>query len=292
MNGTTEIPPPETAHTALNVLSYHLLIESGRNRIYSGKPSGEDVTEIQAADAVILPQGGKESLYRLARQYCTHVFPNYDAFFSYPGKTGQATLFKMVKVPHPHTLIFENLACFAERGKDIRTYPFVFKFAWGGEGNNVFFVQSEPELDTCLDLAKKWEGQGKKGFVIQEYIPSAGRSLRVVVIGSRFISYWRTHQDQNSFYSNISRGAEIDKDNDPDLQEDAVRELKKFCERTKINLAGFDFLFDSRQKKPTPLFLEINYFFRCHGLGGTDRYFELLVGAVNEWLAGIKTDGP
>jgi hypothetical protein len=160
--------------------------------------------------------------------------------------------------------------------------------AWGGEGNNVFFVQSVPELDTCLDLAGKWEGQGKKGFVIQEYIPSAGRSLRVVVIGSRFISYWRTHQDQNSFYSNISRGAEIDKDNDPDLQEAAVRELKKFCERTKINLAGFDFLFDSRQKKPKPLFLEINYFFRCHGLGGTDRYFELLVEAVNEWLAEIN----
>ena len=288
MNGKTEIKIPKPAHALLNVLSYHLLIEAGRNRVYSGKPSKDDVAAIQEADAVILPQGGKKPLYRLARRYCAHVFPNYDAFFSYPGKTGQAALFKKLKVPHPDTLIFENLACFAERGKDIRTYPFVFKFAWGGEGNNVFFVQSVLELDTCLDLAKKWEGQGKRGFVIQEYIPSAGRSLRVVVIGSRFISYWRTHHDQNSFYSNVSRGAEIDKDNDPDLQEAAVRELKKFCERTKINLAGFDFLFDSRQKKPGPLFLEINYFFRCHGLGGTDRYFLLLVEAVNEWLAGIK----
>jgi len=292
MNGTTKIKPPETAHTPLNVLSYHLLIEAGRNRVYSGKPSEDDVAAIQKSDAVILPQSGKKSLYRLARQYCTHVFPNYDAFFSYPGKTGQAALFKKMKVRYPETLIFESLSCFAETESDVPPYPFVFKFAWGGEGNNVFFVQSVPELDTCLDLAEKWEGQGKKGFVIQEYIPSASRSLRVVVMGSRFISYWRTHHDQNSFYSNISRGAEIDKDNDPDLQEAAVRELKKFCERTKINLAGFDFLFDSRQKKPKPLFLEINYFFRCHGLGGTDRYFELLVGAVNEWLAGIKADGP
>ena len=290
MNGKTKIKKPKTAHTPLNVLSYHLLIEAGRNRVYSGKPADDDVAAIQEADAVILPQGGKKSLYHLARQNCDHVFPNYDAFFSYPGKTGQAALFQKLKVSHPDTLIFENLACFAKTGEDIPPYPFVFKFAWGGEGNNVFFVQSVQELDTCLDLAKKWEGQGKRGFVIQEYIPSAGRSLRVVVIGNRFISYWRTHHDQNNFYSNISRGAEINKDADPDLQESAVRELKKFCDKTKINLAGFDFLFDSRQKKPEPLFLEINYFFRCHGLGGTDRYFQLLVEAVKEWLAAIKAD--
>ena len=271
----------------LNVLSYHLLLETNNNRL----PTRVDKSEIRAikkADAVILPQGCKKELYEAARTHCPHVFPNYDAFFQYPGKTGQITLFQKFRVHHPATLVFNDLASFEKNAASFSpSFPLVCKFSWGGEGKNVFLLEKTDDLTASLELAKKYEDAGKRGFILQEYIPARGRSLRVVVMADKFVSYWRCHRNGEGFYSNLARGAIIDRDFRPGMQEAAIRELKKFCGLTKINLAGFDFLFADDDNPPTPLFLEINYFFRCHGLGGPDGYLELLTQAVREWLKRI-----
>jgi len=87
---------------------------------------------------------------------------------------------------------------------------------------------------------------------------------------------------------NVIRGATIDHDLFPHLQEKAVRELKKFCSRCGVNLAGFDFLFSTEDENPQPLFLEINYAFRTKGLGGPDKYLELLTRGIRAWLEEIK----
>jgi ribosomal protein S6--L-glutamate ligase len=273
----------------LNVLSYHLLLETNNNRPGAVVDASE-IAAMKKADAIILPQGCKKELYQAARRHCSHVFPDYDAFYRFPGKTGQIDLFQQFKVPHPASLVFATLASFKQQSSvDLLNYPVVFKFSWGGEGRNVFLLENEDQLNKCLQLSAKYEKEEKRGFIIQEYIPVNGRSLRVVVMADKFISYWRCHEKENNFYSNLARGAVIDRYSEPEMQEAAIRELKKFCAQSKINLAGFDFIFDPRQARPVPLFLEINYFFRCHGLGGPDGYLQLLVKAVREWLSRINS---
>lgn len=273
----------------MNVLSFHLLIEADQNRIVWGSPpSTEDRKAIQSADAVILPQGCRESLYRAARRHCTHVFPNYDVFFQYPGKTGQDAFFKKMALPHPETKSFHSLSQFTRTSHSF-IYPFVFKFSWGGGGNNVFLIKSAEDLAQCLEKAREWEYQDKKGFLLQEYVPTGGRSLRVVVIGNNFYSYWRQALD-GGFYTNLAKGAFIEHESSPELQEKAVSVLRDVCWKTGINLAGFDFLFSTDEPENIPLFLEINVCFRCKGLGGVDTYNRLLEQGIREWLAQISQE--
>lgn len=271
----------------MKVLSFHLLIEAEHNRIASRNGfSSEDKKAMEAADAVILPQGCRKSLYRTARRHCAHVFPNYDVVYQYPGKTGQGTFFKEMALPHPKTNIFPTLNHFRERPHTF-PYPFVFKFSWGGEGKNVFLINSAEDLARCLEKAVEWEHQDRKGFLLQEYIPTGGRSLRVVVIGNSYYSYWREGRD-GGFYTNLAKGAVIERDASPELQDKAVRMLRNVCRKTGINLAGFDFLFSIEDPQKTPLFLEINVCFRCKGLGGVDAYHRLLEKGIKAWLKEIS----
>lgn len=266
----------------MNTLSYHPCIEAGHNRVFGKSLSEDDEKALKAADAVILPQPSKETLYLAANRFCDHVFPNYDAYFAYPGKTGQHALFKKMGVSYPVTFSFQSVSTFTSLPSSL-TYPVVFKFSWGGEGSNVFLVNSPSDLQQCLDKAVIWEARNKKGFVLQEYIDTGGRSLRVVVIGSSFYSYWR-QAEKGSFYTNLAKGAVINSSAFPDLQKRARNSLFSFCQQTKINLAGFDFLFRENDPEAEPLFLEINFCFRCRGLGGVDRYHLLLEQGIKNWL--------
>ena len=272
------------------ILSYHPCFEANKNILCAGRePSADDLTAIKAAHAVILPQGCYRSLYEMAHNNCRHVFPNLDARFQYPGKIGQVRLFQEKNVPHPRTETYMNLDTFAEHyGGGSETpafdFPFVFKFDWGGEGYQVYLIQSLSEFQDILQTAGDYENSGHFGFIIQEYISCNNRSLRVVVIGQSVISYWRVQSNTRSFCSNLTRGAVIDAHSDPDLQALAVKRVKAFCSRTGINLAGFDLLFSSRRKSRPPLFLEINYYFGRRGLGGSERFYEILVMEIEKWL--------
>ncbi|KPA19756.1 RimK domain-containing protein ATP-grasp [Candidatus Magnetomorum sp. HK-1] len=270
-------------------LSFHPMIEADKNILCAGREPGKaDRKAIQNARAVILPQGCRKSLYQMASKHCKYVFPNYDALFQYPGKTGQIKLFQKWGVPHPLTFVFESVDEYLHRDyseKSTIKFPCVFKFSWGGEGHTVFYVDSEIMLNQLIDRAVEFEKTGQFGFIIQEYIPCQGRSLRVVVINKTLTAYWRVHTD--SFYSNIARGATIDYDSDPHLIEQAKTAMIDFCEKTHINLAGFDFLF--HEKNCLPLFLEINYFFGRKGLGGAETYYKMLVTEIKDWLKMVDT---
>jgi len=275
------------------ILSYHPCFEADKNILCAGRePSADDLTAIKAAHAVILPQGCYRSLYEMAHNNCRHVFPNLDSRFQYPGKIGQVRLFQEKNVPHPRTETYMNLDTFAEHyGEGTETpafdFPFVFKFDWGGEGYQVYLIRSVSEFKDILQTARNYEDSGHTGFLIQEYIPSNNRSLRVVVIGQTLISYWRVQSNTRSFCSNLTRGAVIDAHSDPDLQALAVKRVKAFCSRTGINLAGFDLLFSSRSKSRPPLFLEINYYFGRRGLGGSERFYEILIAEIEKWIDSI-----
>jgi ribosomal protein S6--L-glutamate ligase len=275
------------------ILSFHPLYTADHNLLCAGRdPGAEEFQAIQAASAVVLPQGCRRSLYVMARNSCSHVFPNYDVRFRYPDKFGQIRLFREMSVPHPKTKIFTRKDLDGSVYKDLLkhspfNFPFVFKFDWGGEGETVFLVDSVRTFERILKRAISYEKTGQYGFLLQEYIPSEARSLRVVVIHQRFISYWRVQEGKNDFYTNLKKGAKIDKQTDPMLQAAGVSAAKDLCRKTNINLAGFDFLFSEAARQQgmiEPLFLEINYFFGRKGLGGSDAYYKMLNEEIDNWV--------
>jgi ribosomal protein S6--L-glutamate ligase len=279
------------------ILSFHPLYEADKNITCAGRePNAEDLAAVQAAAAVVLPQGCYQSLYEMARANCRHVFPNYDARFRYPDKIGQIKLFREFNMAHPATEIFSNLALFHQgfknrTSKDSLKFPFVFKLDWGGEGETVFLIESEDDLSRILHKTAEFEKSGQSGFLLQEYIATRSRSLRVVVIGQRIISYWRIQEDEGGFYTNLGKGAIIDADGEPALQQKAVALVKQICHKTNINLAGLDVIFSAEIDDPDPMLLEINYFFGRRGLGGSEAYYQILLGAIQSWIAGLGLVG-
>lgn len=275
------------------ILSFHPCFEADENRLCAGRlPDESDLALIRSAEAVVLPQGCSRELYQMVSRNCTRHFPDYTARFAYPGKLGQARLFQETGASHPDTKIFERLTDYFEAcQKDpgfLPSYPFVLKMDWGGEGDNVHLIASSDELEHRLGQVKAYEVTGQHGFLIQQYVPSGFRSLRVVVMYRNYLSYWRSFDQPGNFCASLSRGARMDRVSDPELQAAAVQAVREFCDKTQINLAGFDMLFSSEEKQPVPLFLEINYFFGRQGIGGSEAYYSLLVEQINRWIADQK----
>jgi ribosomal protein S6--L-glutamate ligase len=265
------------------ILSYHPIFVGDENRLCAGRePDAADRDAMTAAAAVILPQGAYRSLYEMARAHCAHVFPGQDPRFSHPGKTGQARLFAAAGVPHPHTQVFATLADLAAHHPP-RPFPFVLKLDWGGEGRNVIAIDSSDAWSSALERVRRCEATGQFGFVVQEMIPAAGRALRVALIGRRAVAYWRVRPDAG-FAANLAHGARIDRDSDPRLIAAGVAAARRFCTCENIDLAGLDFLFREGQEAPEPLFLEINWIFGRQGLGGSQRFYEILAEEIHAWL--------
>ena len=279
------------------ILSFHPCIEGDRNITCAGRsPDGEDLKAIKAAHAVILSQGCSRILYEMASNHCVHVFPNYDGKFRYPGKIGQIELFRKNKAPHPKTETIRDINAYTGRygGKPPEgdfSYPLVFKFPWGGEGESVHLIRSADEFDRMIQKASAYERNGPKGFLLQEYIPASGRTLRVVVVGQTIVSYWRVQDKKDRFYSSLAKGAVVDAVSGSIRRTAAERAVKRFCSETGINLAGFDLIFstlsETEKDRQKPLFLEINYFFGRKGLGGSEKFYALLQSEVEEWLSGL-----
>jgi ribosomal protein S6--L-glutamate ligase len=278
------------------IVSFHPMFEADKNIICAGRePDADDLAAVKAAEAVILPQGCRQSLYEMARDNCRHVFPDYETRFKYPGKIGQVRLFQESGTAHPHTETYRTLNDFRRRYgdglKDIAfELPCVFKFDWGGEGETVFLINTRQDLKTVLQKAADFERSGQKGFLLQEYVPTEGRTLRVAVIGRTLISYWRIQENADNFLSSVSRGARIDSVLEPERQDGARGLVKNLCKKTGINLAGFDVIFAPVRESIKPLMLEINYFFGRRGLGGSDAFYEILTREIHNWLSDVLSE--
>ena len=283
------------------ILSFHPLFTADRQIICAGRAPGPDERKaISAATAVILPQACRQDLYEMVRENCALYFPNYDARFAYPGKTGQHLLFQRAGVSHPRTISFSDTLAFKRQCRRIPDdlpfgFPCVFKFDWGGEGETVYPVDSESRLEEFLVTASAFEQTGQSGFLLQEMIPTGNRSLRVAVIGRRCVAYWRVQPNRRKWCANLANGGQIDFIADPELRAAAVSAVRNFCRFTRIDLAGFDLLFPEGAASATPFFLEINYFFGRRGLGGSEAYYCILFQEMNSWLCrngleAIRTD--
>lgn len=277
------------------ILSFHPCFTADQNRLCAGRrPDRSDRDAIQAAKAVILPQGCPQSLYAMARENCPHVFPNYDTRFKYPGKTGQTRLFQRMQIPYPPSAAFNDVARYNRLNKQGELpagldFPVVFKFDWGGEGKMIYLIRNRDDLAKQLKKAAQYEKSNQKGFILQTVVPTAGRVLRVVRIGQLNRAYWRIAKKPDQFCVNLASGATIDHEASPHLQKKALMLIEQFCHRTGVNLAGFDLIFNTKAPRATPLLLEINYFFGRKGLGGSYAYLELLTQQLRQWLSELES---
>lgn len=277
------------------ILSFHPCFSGDKYINPGGRAlTGADIDAIRKASAVILPQACRWDLYEAATRHCAHVFPDLSTRFQYPGKTGQIELFRKAEIPHPQSRIFANTREFYSQADAAPLpvtpkRPAVVKFDWCDEGSGVFLARNQEALAQILADAGRAETTGQEGFVIQEYVPTEW-VLRVVVIYRELIAYWRVGNADRDFRINLSRGADIDHDAYPALQQKGIDAVTGFCDRTGINLAGFDLLFSSMDTESIALFLEINYYFGRTGIGGSEAYYDILTKAIHKWLNDIKTN--
>jgi len=123
--------------------------------------------------------------------------------------------------------------------------------------------------------------------VTQHFISSGGNVLRAVIMGNQILTYWKRPAKAGQIITTIRKGALIDHEWRPELQEKGKKQARVLSKRTGINLAAVDFVFPLSETAPEPLFLEINYYFGRRGLGGMDAYYQLLFRAIQDWLEGI-----
>jgi ribosomal protein S6--L-glutamate ligase len=220
------------------ILSYHPIIEAHRNIICAGRePNAQDLAAIRQADAVILHQGCYPSLYRMVRGNSPHWFPNMDVRFDFPGKCGQARLFERLDLPRPPTSCYATVEAY-RRSPWPGPFPAVVKLDWGGEGDTVYKVTSTAGLAEALGVVERFEASGHFGFLVQQYIPSSHRVVRVAVVGTQLFSYWRIQPEGAPFGTAVSKGARIDAAADPPLQAAAERRCAGFATRPAFNWPG------------------------------------------------------
>jgi ribosomal protein S6--L-glutamate ligase len=271
------------------ILSFHPCFTADRQIILADRAlNDQDRSLILEAGFILLPQTCTQDLYEACSASSAHLFPNYAMRFRSPGKIGQCRLFRRLACPHPVSEIWSDVSEFQKDptggGYLARRFPFFIKADASHEGSGVFYVQDEPSLEHALQRLRILENSGHTGFLTQEAVASKGEVLRAVILGTGVITYWKRPGDGESFVTTVSRGAGIDRAWKPDLQEKGKKAAAWLAGNTGIDLAAVDFVFPLERSNPDPVFLEINYYFGRRGLGGSQRYYRLLYGAIRDWI--------
>lgn len=271
------------------ILSFHPCFDADVQMILGGRAlDSSHLTLIRKAEAIILPQALQEGFYKACLVSGALLFPDYEMRFRYPGKIGQSLMFRDFGFPHPKTFCWKTTEDFKKKcpstEKVPHKKPFVIKDDRTHEAEGVYLVNDEHSLLEALLNLELRKQSGPSGFITQDYIPSNGNILRAVIIGKRIITYWKRPSRPGQVITTISHGAVVDHRWRPELQAKGEEQARSLSTKTKINLAAIDFVFDLSDKKPEPLFLEINYYFGRRGLGGTERYYRLFYEAVQNWM--------
>ncbi|MFC1840371.1 RimK family alpha-L-glutamate ligase [Thermodesulfobacteriota bacterium] len=266
------------------ILSFHPCFTADQQVIFYSrrKINEDDILLIQNAELIILSQACSEELYKLCEESGADIFPDYRTRFRYPGKTGQSILIEEAGIDHPVTYAWNSVKEFLSKFDEsyYHEYPFILKADKTHEGEGIFLIKKKADLNSALDELEKKRDK----FVSQEYISSHGNVLRVVIMGENYISYWKRPGDSGSEITSMKEGAVVDKEWKPELQEKGREAAKRLSDKTGINLAAVDFIFNIDGKDPKALMLEINYYFGRHGLGGTINYYKMLYHALIRWM--------
>ena len=270
------------------ILSFHPCFTADHQIILGDRSLNEaDHRLIRSAHAVILHQGRADGVFHECQNAGTPTFPNYEMRHAYPGKVGQSRLFHAFQLPHPRTFRWRRVDLFNKVPRPPHEFPFVVKDDGSHEAEGVFVVTDPTSLKAALAFLSLKESGENNGFVTQDFVASGGNVLRSVIMGKQILTYWKRPIKPGQVITTISRGARIDHDWEPALQEKGKVQAQLLARRTGIDLAAVDFVFPLSKEDPEPLFLEINYFFGRRGLGGMDAYYRLLFRAIQNWLKGI-----
>ena len=280
------------------ILSFHPRVRADVNlRLpFKGLFSRSQAQALASARAVVVPQRIKAHQYRFCRSRCPNLFPDYSYRFGFEGKVANIALFRKFNAPHPETRCYESVDDF-NHGRDKARHP-PFPFPWvikgdeGGGGWAVFLVRNSHDLRRPLERLADVAVHPTRRFIAQAFVPHEGRDLRVVVIGKIIKAYWRWQNDPEEFRNNVGRGAVIRHHLDPGLTEKGIKCVRDLCSKTGINLAAFDVLFDRTRLPSEPLLSEINFVFGRKGLGGSERFRQLLNEAVQQWAKEVMGRSP
>jgi ribosomal protein S6--L-glutamate ligase len=231
---------------------------------------------LKAAAGVLLPSYVPPQRYRCITQWCRSWFPRLDTRFNHCGKTRQILLFRTHGVRHPESVLFQHameLMNHAAAAGPPGGYPCVLKGDTGGGGSTVFPIRTPEDLPRFVERLPS-----DRPMLLQRWVNHGGMDLRVVVYGKQAVSYFR--MGDGRFYNNVCRGGRLDHESRPDLQQEGINAVRTFCERTAIDVAGFDLMFPDSGE---PVFIEINFHFGRKGLGGTPGHRRFWARAVQQW---------
>jgi ribosomal protein S6--L-glutamate ligase len=126
--------------------------------------------------------------------------------------------------------------------------PVVLKFTTGTHGVGVFLAESAEAARTILDAMWSIE----RNLLVQEYVAaSAGRDLRLFVVGDRVVAAIRRHAPEGSLRSNLHHGGTAEAyEPEPALVEIALRAARA----VHLEVAGVDIL----EGPDGPLVCEVN----------------------------------
>jgi ribosomal protein S6--L-glutamate ligase len=276
------------------IVSYHPGLAAEQNLLLvSQRPLDEgDRQAVAKAAAVLLPQVCRPDLHALVTSLGKPHFPRPAVQLTLDGKVGNHLLFTRLGLPCPAALVYPDLAAAARAWRDGQLAraglapPLVAKGAGGGEGRNVFLVQDPGEL---LSLAGALETActfGPPGLLLQEFIDSGGRDLRVLLVGDHQEAYWRLGQP-GEFRNNLSQGGRVERHAWPQEMAAGLDLARRLQREAGLDLAGVDVLVPPHGQ---PLLLEINFYFGRHALGGLEAWRRLHLRAVRAWLTSLGLD--
>ena len=276
------------------VLSFHPTLAADHNRLLaSQRPLNPgDLAAVARAQAVLLPQICRRDLYTLVAGLGLPHFPRQGARLAFDGKVGNHRLFTALDLPQPRTMAFASLqdALHAWKQGRLETAglkpPLVAKGAGGGMGDNVFLVHSHQELAALKTRLETYCAWGPPGLILQELVPTGGRDLRVIILGSWRDAFWRLGPP-GDFRANLSRGGRILRHHHPQALAAAQNLADRLAKAAGLDVAAVDMLIHPHRG---PLLLEINHYFGREALGGGDAFQRLYLQQVRAWLESLGLD--
>lgn len=210
------------------------------------------------------------------------VFNSSKAIAACDDKSMTHLLLSEEHIPMPETIIapmtYSNIGytdiSFLNQIEHKLGYPMVIKECFGSFGQQVYLVHNKIE---AKEQIKKLNGSS---FLFQKFIEnSAGRDVRLQVVGSQVVAAMYRYATNGDFRANISNGGSM-KPYQPTKQEENL--AIKCCKILGLDFAGVDLLFSEEAS----LVCEVNSnahfknIYDCTGVNTADYIIEYILKSV------------
>jgi RimK family alpha-L-glutamate ligase len=146
-------------------------------------------------------EDGLDSLQDLPRRG-VRLLNTRRAVVSANDKLRTAVCLVTARIPHPKTVHLPH----ADAPVGLRL-PFVLKPRHGSWGIDVFLCETESAFEAVLEEVRRRPWFVRHGAVLQEFVPSAGRDLRILVAGGRVVGAVQRVASPGEWRTNVSLGA-------------------------------------------------------------------------------------